>query len=65
MQFTIELSRDERWALLGAIQAKSWKINSDIDELKELFGDNRPVDQITFLEEADRQLKILAIKIEG
>jgi hypothetical protein len=64
MKFTIELSRDERWALLGAIQAKSWKIHSDIEELEELASD-WTADQIALLKDADRQLKILAIKIEG
>ena len=64
MDFTITLSRDERWALLDAISNKSFKISSDIAELTELASD-WTADPILVLENKLRQLKILAIKIEG
>jgi hypothetical protein len=65
MDFKIELSRDERWALLEAISNKSFKISSDIAELAEYKGQEWTVAPITVLEDKLRQLKILAIKIEG
>jgi hypothetical protein len=64
MDFTITLSRDERWALLEAISNKSFKINSEIAELAELNSE-WTADPILVLEDKLRQLKILAIKIEG
>jgi len=64
MQFTIELNRDERWALLEAISNKSFKISSEIAELSELDSE-WTADPILVLEDKLRQLKILAIKIEG
>jgi hypothetical protein len=65
MDFTITLSRDERWALLEAISNKSFKISSDIAELAEYKGQEWTVSPIAVMEDKLRQLKILAIKIEG
>lgn len=65
MKFTIELSRDERWALLEAISNKSFKISSDIAELAEYKGQEWTVAPIAVMEDKLRKLKILAIKIEG
>jgi uncharacterized protein YlxW (UPF0749 family) len=64
MQFTIELSRDERWTLLNSINEKQFQLNSeiaDISPIKEQWAQ----DEVAKMEDRIRQLKILAIKIEG
>jgi hypothetical protein len=65
MDFKIELNRDERWALLDAISNNSFKISSDIAELADFKGQEWTIAPIAVLEDKLRQLKILAIKIEG
>jgi len=64
MDFNITLSRDERWTLLNSIHEKQFQLNSeiaDIAPIKEQWAQ----DEILKMEDKIRQLKILAIKIEG
>jgi hypothetical protein len=64
MKFMIELSRDERWTLLNSINEKQFQLNSeiaDISPIKEQWAQ----DEVAKMENRIRQLKILAIKIEG
>ena len=65
MDFKIELSRDERWALLDAISNNSFKISSELADLAEYKGQEWAFSPIAILEDKLRKLKILAIKIEG
>jgi len=64
MKFTIELSRDERHSLIRGILEQESNINC---ELSELAGIDLQwaKDEIIILEEKRKQLRILAIKIEG
>jgi hypothetical protein len=64
MKFTIELSRDERFSLIRGIWDQEFKINCDISELYDIES-QWAKDEITVLENKRKQLRILAIKIEG
>jgi hypothetical protein len=64
MKFTIELSRDERYSLMRGIWDQEFKINCDISELSAIDS-QWAKDEIIILEEKRKQLRILAIKIEG
>jgi hypothetical protein len=64
MKFTIELSRDERLSLMRGIWDQEFKINCDISELYDIES-QWAKDEITVLENKRKQLRILAIKIEG
>jgi hypothetical protein len=64
MKFTIELSRDERFSLIRGIWDQEFKINCDISELYGMES-QWAKDEITVLEDKRKQLRILAIKIEG
>jgi hypothetical protein len=64
MQFTIELSREERHLLLRGVWAQQDNINCEITELNAI-DKQWAKDEAIILEDKIRQLKILAIKIEG
>lgn len=64
MKFTIELSRDERYSLMRGIWDQEFKINCDISELFAIDS-QWAKDEIAVLEDKRKQLRILAIKIEG
>lgn len=64
MKFTIELSRDERYSLIRGIWDQEFKINSELSELAGIDS-QWAKDEILVLEDKRKQLRILAIKIEG
>jgi hypothetical protein len=64
MDFTITLSRDERYTLIRGIWDQEYKINTELSELYGMDSEFAKLD-ITKLEEKRKQLRILAIKIEG
>ena len=64
MDFTITLSRDERYTLMRGIWDQEYKINTELSELYGMDSEFAKLD-ITKLEEKRKQLRILAIKIEG
>jgi hypothetical protein len=64
MKFTIELSKDERRSLIRGILDQEFNINCEISELAGIDL-QWAKDEIIVLEEKRKQLRILAIKIEG
>jgi hypothetical protein len=64
MDFTITLSRDERFTIMRGIWDQEYKINSELSELYGMDSEFAKLD-IAKLEEKRKQLRILAIKIEG
>jgi hypothetical protein len=64
MDFTITLSRDERFTIMRGIWDQEYKINSELSELYGMDSEFAKLD-ILKLEEKRKQLRILAIKIEG
>jgi hypothetical protein len=64
MKFTIELSRDERYSLIRGIWDQEFKINCELSELAGIDS-QWAKDEIIVLEDKRKQLRILAIKIEG
>jgi hypothetical protein len=64
MDFTLTLNRDERFILIRGIWDQEFKINCDISELYGIDS-QWAKDEITVLENKRKQLRILAIRIEG
>jgi hypothetical protein len=64
MDFTITLSREERFTLMRGIWDQEYKINSELSELYGMDSEFAKLD-ILKLEEKRKQLRILALKIEG
>ena len=64
MKFTIELSRDERYALLKGLWDQELKINIDLSELYAMNSEYTKID-ILKLEEKRKFLRALQIKLEG
>lgn len=64
MDFTINLSRDERYTLIRGVWDQEYKLKS---ELTELAGYDQPwaQDERAKVEDKIKQLRILALKIEG
>jgi len=64
MEFTITLSRDERYTLMRGIWDPEYKINTELSELYGMDSEFAKPDNAN-LEEKRKQLRILAIKIDG
>jgi hypothetical protein len=64
MKFTIELNRDERYSLIRGIWDQEFKINCELSELSAIDS-QWAKDEIAVLENKRKQLRILALKIEG
>lgn len=64
MKFTIELSRDERYALLKGLWDQEFRINTKLSELYGMDSEYAKID-ILKLEEKRKFLRVLQIKLEG